>query len=120
MDPLLRTALWQQFGATIDMLENALEACPTSLWQERLCGNSPRSSSPTGLCGVLVYSVSYALLARLLSLRLWKGRGIRSPRSLYPGRVSMPPDYPNGLIGRRNYTPISRRRARSATPRFPR
>ena len=25
MDPLWKTALWQQFGATIDMLENALK-----------------------------------------------------------------------------------------------
>ncbi len=48
MDPLLRTALWQQFGATIDMLENALEACPTSLWQERLWGNSPDHPLPPG------------------------------------------------------------------------
>jgi hypothetical protein len=36
MDPLRRTALWQHFGATIDMLENALLACPSTLWQERL------------------------------------------------------------------------------------
>lgn len=40
MDPLWRTALWQQFGAAIDMLENALVACPTSLWKERLWHNS--------------------------------------------------------------------------------
>ncbi len=31
-DPLWRTALWQQFGATIDMLENALLACPSTHW----------------------------------------------------------------------------------------
>ena len=36
MDPLWRTALWQQFGAAIDMLENALLACPSSLWREPL------------------------------------------------------------------------------------
>src|SRR5579863_9770827 len=36
MDPLLRTALWQQFGATIDMLENALLACPDTHWHGRL------------------------------------------------------------------------------------
>jgi len=36
METLWRTALWQQFGATIDMLENALLACPTSLWTQRL------------------------------------------------------------------------------------
>jgi hypothetical protein len=31
MDPLNRL-LWQQFGATVDMLENALTACPNELW----------------------------------------------------------------------------------------
>src|SRR3989475_571600 len=36
MDPLWRTALWQQFGATIDMLENALLACPNTQWNGRL------------------------------------------------------------------------------------
>ena len=36
MDPWWRTALWQQFGATIDMLENALLACPSTHWNGRL------------------------------------------------------------------------------------
>lgn len=36
MDSLWRTALWQQFGATIDMLENALLACPDTHWNGRL------------------------------------------------------------------------------------
>jgi uncharacterized damage-inducible protein DinB len=36
MDSLWRTPLWQQFGATIDMLENALLACPSTLWNGRL------------------------------------------------------------------------------------
>jgi len=35
-ETMLRTALWQQFGAAIDMLENALVACPAALWRERL------------------------------------------------------------------------------------
>ncbi len=35
IDPLWRTALWQQFGAAIDMLENALVACPAPLWNQR-------------------------------------------------------------------------------------
>jgi DinB superfamily len=29
-----RTALWQQFGAAIDMLDNVLVACPDSLWRQ--------------------------------------------------------------------------------------
>ena len=36
MDSLWRIALWQQFGATIDMLENALLACPSTHWHGRL------------------------------------------------------------------------------------
>jgi hypothetical protein len=30
------TTLWRQFGTAINMLENALLACPTPLWKERL------------------------------------------------------------------------------------
>ena len=36
METTFRTALWRQFGAAIDMLENALVACPASLWNQRL------------------------------------------------------------------------------------
>ncbi len=36
MDTIWRTILWQQFGAAIDMLENALVACPDKLWSDRL------------------------------------------------------------------------------------
>jgi hypothetical protein len=35
VDDLWKTALWQQFGAAIDMLENAIEACPDDLWSDR-------------------------------------------------------------------------------------
>lgn len=30
-----RTIIWQQFGAAIDTLENALLACPEKLWNDR-------------------------------------------------------------------------------------
>ena len=46
MDPLWRTALWRQFGAAIDMLENALVACPTSLWTQRLWRDPPPPGFP--------------------------------------------------------------------------
>ena len=36
MDNRWSTALWQQFGATIDMLENALLACPPANWEQPL------------------------------------------------------------------------------------
>ncbi|MEZ4885018.1 MAG: DinB family protein [Chitinophagales bacterium] len=32
MNPLFKESLWQQFGASIDMLENAIIACPDELW----------------------------------------------------------------------------------------
>jgi len=36
MDSAMKAAIAQQFGASIDMLENALIACPDELWQVRL------------------------------------------------------------------------------------
>ena len=36
MDTMWRDALWRQFGAAIDMLEDGVRACPDALWQERL------------------------------------------------------------------------------------
>jgi hypothetical protein len=36
MEMSWRSSTWRQFGAAIDMLDNALSACPDELWQERL------------------------------------------------------------------------------------
>ncbi|OLE51190.1 MAG: hypothetical protein AUG51_24460 [Acidobacteria bacterium 13_1_20CM_3_53_8] len=35
MDTAWKTILWRQFGASIDMLENAIAACPEELWNDR-------------------------------------------------------------------------------------
>jgi hypothetical protein len=35
MDTLWKTVIWQQLGAAIDMLENAMAACPDELWSDR-------------------------------------------------------------------------------------
>ncbi len=35
MDISWKNILWQQFGAAIDMLENAMRACPESVWGNR-------------------------------------------------------------------------------------
>ncbi|MBS1517853.1 MAG: DinB family protein [Bacteroidetes bacterium] len=32
MDQTLREILWKQFGASIDMFENSIKACPDKLW----------------------------------------------------------------------------------------
>jgi DinB superfamily len=46
METLWRTALWRQFGAAIDMLDNALVACPDSLWTQRLWRDPPPPEFP--------------------------------------------------------------------------
>ena len=35
VDTTWRAIIWQQFGAAIDMLENAMLACPNKLWSNR-------------------------------------------------------------------------------------
>jgi hypothetical protein len=35
MNPFWKNTLWQQFGASIDMLGNAIDACPDELWSDR-------------------------------------------------------------------------------------
>jgi len=35
MDPTLKETIWRQFGAAIDMLDNAVMACPDPLWRDR-------------------------------------------------------------------------------------
>jgi hypothetical protein len=35
MDTIWKTIIWQQFGAAIDTLENALLACPDEIWGDR-------------------------------------------------------------------------------------
>ena len=35
MDAEFKACLWQQFGAAIDMLDNAIVACPEAVWSER-------------------------------------------------------------------------------------
>ena len=32
MNSTLKTIVWNQFGASIDMLENAIDACPSTFW----------------------------------------------------------------------------------------
>jgi hypothetical protein len=72
-----RTALWQQFGAAIDMLENALVACP----ETRLPGASLDRLSWAGIWDLLGYHLPHPLLARPVSHRPLS-RSIHSPCAL--------------------------------------
>jgi DinB superfamily len=68
METTVRTALWQQFGATIDMLENALLACPDTLWHGRLWGDPRDPSLPPGFASFW-YVTSHTLFWLDLYLR---------------------------------------------------
>jgi hypothetical protein len=35
MDTAWKSLIWRQFGAAIDMLENAMQACPEEIWGDR-------------------------------------------------------------------------------------
>jgi hypothetical protein len=35
MDRTMKSIIWRQFGAAIDMLENAMRACPDDVWGDR-------------------------------------------------------------------------------------
>jgi hypothetical protein len=62
LDTSWSSALWRQFGAAIDMLENALGACPTSLWRERLWSDPPdRPQPPFGEFWYIAYHTLYWL-----------------------------------------------------------
>lgn len=49
METWWSTALWRQFGAAIDMLDNAVVACPDALWTGRLWPDPPDQPLPPGL-----------------------------------------------------------------------
>jgi uncharacterized damage-inducible protein DinB len=49
METTLRAALWRQFGAALDMLENTMAACPPELWTRRLWHDPPDQPLPRWL-----------------------------------------------------------------------
>jgi len=46
VETMWSTTLWRQFGAAIDMLDNAVAACPDALWHERLWRTPPPPGFP--------------------------------------------------------------------------
>jgi DinB family protein len=60
LETTFRTALWRQFGAAIDMLENALVACPSPLWNESLW--SDHSDYPQPSEDAAFWSITYHIL----------------------------------------------------------
>ena len=68
MDELWKGILWRQFGAALDMFENALRACSAELWGRRMWVQYPEFSE--------FWYVAYhiALLGRLVPG--WRGGGL--------------------------------------------
>ncbi len=76
MDELWKDAIWGQFGAAIDMLDNAIEACPEDLWFDRT--REPQ----------FWYLVSHTLF--WLDLYLTEDRGNFRPPAPFGSRNSIP------------------------------
>src|SRR5258708_27050477 len=60
METTFRTMVWRQFGAAIDMLENALVVCPASLWNQSLW--SAPSDHPQPPEDAAFWSITYHTL----------------------------------------------------------
>jgi hypothetical protein len=83
LDTLWSTALWQQFGAAIAMLDNAVGACPASLWRERLWSDPPdHPQPPLGEFWFIAYHTLYWLDLFLSSVTDPPSR--RSPPAPFP------------------------------------
>jgi uncharacterized damage-inducible protein DinB len=52
MENSWNTVLWSQFGAAIDMLEQAIVVCPTELWEKRLWRQQSEQPFPEGFPSV--------------------------------------------------------------------
>jgi uncharacterized damage-inducible protein DinB len=48
METAWRDALWPQFGAAIDMLDQAVAACPDALWDARVWPDAPEEPESVG------------------------------------------------------------------------
>jgi hypothetical protein len=57
MDVAWRESIWQQFGAAIDMLKNAMRACPDELWSARLWGNGSAQLDSSEFWYILYHSL---------------------------------------------------------------
>jgi hypothetical protein len=54
-----KTAIWNQFGAAIDMLENAIRACPDELWSDPSKKPEWKSHDVAGFWYVVFHTVFF-------------------------------------------------------------
>jgi hypothetical protein len=94
MDEKLKDILWNQFGATIDMFGEALNACPAELWSAPLWDNA---GTPPGFSDF--WYVAYHTLF-FLDLYLTGSVEVFSP----PDPFDLNELDPSGQLPRRQYT----------------
>ena len=112
MDAMWRAIIWQQFGAAIDMLDNALVACPDELWRSRLWRDGSQESEFSEFWYVgyhalfwldLYLSGSEEGFAPPAPFSLESLRGVDRPPQLTIGSPGVELD-PAGLLAERPYT----------------
>ncbi len=59
MDPFWRAAIWSQLGASIDMLENTIRACPDELWSDPSKQPEWKSNDVVGLWYVVFHTLFF-------------------------------------------------------------
>src|SRR5215469_16438779 len=97
MDPLWNTALWQQFGATINMFENALLACPSTYWNGRLW--SDHSDRPQPSESAAFWYIAYHTLFWLDLYLTGSREGFAPPAPFTTDELD-----PAGVVPERPYT----------------
>ena len=97
MDKLWSNALWQQFGATIDMLETALLACPDTHWKGRLW--SDHSEHPLPPEAAEFWYLTYHTLFWLDLYLTGSREGFAPPAPFTLGELD-----PAGVLPERTYT----------------
>ena len=59
METFSKTIIWSQYGAAIDMLENAIRACPDELWSDPSKPPEWISKSVPGFCYVAYHTLFF-------------------------------------------------------------
>ncbi len=92
METTLYRALWQQFGAAIDMLENALVACPDTLWEAHVWSDRSDPSKGAAFWSLVHHTLFWLDLYLTSSL---EGFAPPTPFTQHEfGIASVPPEQP--------------------------
>jgi hypothetical protein len=94
MDVIWKTVLWSQFGATIEMFENAMRACPEELW------TAPMWNDPTMPPGFSEFW--YIAYHTLFYLDLYLSGSVEG--FIPPAPYNLDELDPAGLLPERTYT----------------